>query len=244
MLCYQSTYTTIRTEENFLVQEWSNKQVSIEEFQSEMLRFRKLFKQESPKHLLFDIKNCTLTLPDSLNDWMTQEVFVPLYKSGIQQLNLTLADQLPVHLSIADKMNKAKPFFQSNFFSHSREAIQQCQLIPYTPQETIVSKSIDNSYSIQIKTSSTELPSVLKQLQRQEEHLVFREKNRSKFQQLTPREIEILEAILKGYSNKQVGQIMFIEESSVKTHRKNIKRKLNITSPFDLYLYGLSFGLI
>lgn len=44
---------------------------------------------------------------------------------------------------------------------------------------------------------------------------------------LSPREIEIIKLISKGYTNKQIGNILFISEQTVATHRKNIFRKTN-----------------
>ncbi|MBV9963153.1 MAG: response regulator transcription factor [Parafilimonas sp.] len=42
---------------------------------------------------------------------------------------------------------------------------------------------------------------------------------------LTPRELEIIECIIKHYSNKQIADSLFISERTVETHRKNIYRK-------------------
>lgn len=42
---------------------------------------------------------------------------------------------------------------------------------------------------------------------------------------LTPRELEIIQCIIKHYSNKQIADSLFISERTVETHRKNIYRK-------------------
>lgn len=42
---------------------------------------------------------------------------------------------------------------------------------------------------------------------------------------LTPRELEIIQCIIKHYSNKQIADTLFISERTVETHRKNIYRK-------------------
>ncbi|MEP6466841.1 MAG: response regulator transcription factor [Parafilimonas sp.] len=42
---------------------------------------------------------------------------------------------------------------------------------------------------------------------------------------LTPREIEIIQCIIKHYSNRQIADTLFISERTVETHRKNIYRK-------------------
>ncbi len=50
-------------------------------------------------------------------------------------------------------------------------------------------------------------------------------KNENEELNLTPRELEIIQCIIKHYSNKQIADTLFISERTVETHRKNIYRK-------------------
>jgi two-component system nitrate/nitrite response regulator NarL len=50
-------------------------------------------------------------------------------------------------------------------------------------------------------------------------------KNENEELNLTPRELEIIQCIIKHYSNKQIADALFISERTVETHRKNIYRK-------------------
>lgn len=45
---------------------------------------------------------------------------------------------------------------------------------------------------------------------------------------LTPREIEILELVGNGYTCKEVAEILRLSIHTVRTHVKNIKRKLKV----------------
>jgi len=47
---------------------------------------------------------------------------------------------------------------------------------------------------------------------------------------LTLREKEIMKLVAKGNSNKQIAQQLFVSELTVKTHLKNIFKKLNVTN--------------
>mgnify|MGYP001442833503 CR=1 FL=1 len=51
---------------------------------------------------------------------------------------------------------------------------------------------------------------------------------------LTPRETEIVLALLKGKSNKEIGNELYIEEGTVKQHLKIIFKKINIKSRAEL----------
>ena len=47
---------------------------------------------------------------------------------------------------------------------------------------------------------------------------------------LTPREIQVLEAVAAGFSNKEVARRMFLSEGTVKTHLTNTFGKLGVRS--------------
>lgn len=48
--------------------------------------------------------------------------------------------------------------------------------------------------------------------------------------QLTDREIEILSMIAQGYSNKEIGDKLFISHRTVDTHRTNLMKKLEVNN--------------
>lgn len=48
--------------------------------------------------------------------------------------------------------------------------------------------------------------------------------------QLTEREIEILGLIAQGYSNKEIGDQLFISHRTVDTHRTNLMKKLDVSN--------------
>lgn len=51
---------------------------------------------------------------------------------------------------------------------------------------------------------------------------------------LSPKQIKVLEHVAKGMTNKEIGRELGITESTVKTHRRNICRKLNLEGPHAL----------
>jgi two-component system response regulator DevR len=54
---------------------------------------------------------------------------------------------------------------------------------------------------------------------------------------LTPRETEVFHLLRQGLSNREIGERMFIEESSVKMHVTNLFKKTGFTSRAKL-IYG------
>jgi DNA-binding CsgD family transcriptional regulator len=57
--------------------------------------------------------------------------------------------------------------------------------------------------------------------------------------QLSEREIEILKLIALGYTNKEIGDKLFISIHTVITHRKNITSKLGIKTIAGLTVYAI-----
>lgn len=61
---------------------------------------------------------------------------------------------------------------------------------------------------------------------------------------LSARQVEILELTAQGKSNKQIGQELHIEESTVKTHKGRIFRQLGVRSGELAVLVSLRLGII
>ncbi len=57
--------------------------------------------------------------------------------------------------------------------------------------------------------------------------------------ELTRREIEVLQLITKGYSNKEIADQLFVSTHTVISHRKNISEKTGIKSASGLTMYAI-----
>jgi len=63
-------------------------------------------------------------------------------------------------------------------------------------------------------------------------------------EQLTNREQTILLQLAQGQSNRAVAEVLDISVRTVETHRKNIKRKLGISSTAGLTRYAMEHGVL
>lgn len=63
-------------------------------------------------------------------------------------------------------------------------------------------------------------------------------------EELTGRETEVLTLLARGQSNKEIGQKLFISETTVKTHVKNIFAKLHVISRTEAIAAASHRGLI
>lgn len=61
---------------------------------------------------------------------------------------------------------------------------------------------------------------------------------------LTERENEVTTLIASGLTNKEIGEKLHLSHHTIHTHRKNILKKLGISSVSELTVYAMSVGLI
>ncbi len=62
--------------------------------------------------------------------------------------------------------------------------------------------------------------------------------------ELTSREIEILEMVVQGATNKQISEVFFITENTVKMHLRNILDKLHLQNRIQAAVYAVRQGLV
>ena len=61
---------------------------------------------------------------------------------------------------------------------------------------------------------------------------------------LTDRETEIIKLIAEGFSNKEIGDKLFISHRTVDTHRTNLMKKLNVSNIAGLISYAIKNGIV
>jgi two-component system, NarL family, response regulator LiaR len=61
---------------------------------------------------------------------------------------------------------------------------------------------------------------------------------------ITPREIEILELIAQGLSNREIAEKLFVSENTVKSHSSRVLDKLGAKRRTQAVQFGKEFGLL
>ena len=250
MNIYQSAFLNVSKQNETLIQSWTKKNLSVDDYKRELKHFMNLFHKVKPKGLVLDIKECSLIIPKEIDQWMAEQILIPINKRGVKELAFTLADNTTVHRSIATSLEKAMPIIQSSYFSSLEEATHHTEQEKRTSTDSTLSniefqlKRDSNSFGVNLNIDANDLPKFLKSMQQIEQDNQFVHDHINHYYSLTIREIEIFKLIALGKTNKEIALTLFIEESSVKSHRKNIKQKLKVTSAFDIYQYARCFQLI
>jgi len=72
----------------------------------------------------------------------------------------------------------------------------------------------------------------------------FKRGEERKEYRLSERELQIIRILIEGKSSAEIADAMFISEDTVKTHRKNIFKKLKVHSITELAAFVLNHGIL
>ncbi len=146
---------------------------------------------------------------------------------GLTIVILTVSDDDEI---IAEALRAgAHGFLNKNM--HSKEIIQA--LVQLLAGKIPLSKPISRALLSNLMISDQNL-----------EHYNQPNSSRSKLLKLSPREREILCNLSLGKSNKEIAQQLFISESTVKNHVRNIFKKLNVNNRTQAITTAIDLGLV
>lgn len=73
---------------------------------------------------------------------------------------------------------------------------------------------------------------------------VAKGENEDKYHTLSTREQEVLSYFAKGYTNKEIGEMLFVSVKTVEAHKSKIMDKLELRTRPELVKYALKQGLL
>ncbi len=73
---------------------------------------------------------------------------------------------------------------------------------------------------------------------------MYRNEKRSPFQELTKREKEILQLVVKGFTSKQMAEILNLSQRTIDHHRSNLLRKFNRKNTVEMVNYAVRNGFV
>jgi len=76
------------------------------------------------------------------------------------------------------------------------------------------------------------------------EEIANRLASRKRFEELTPRELQVLQQMATGQANKEIGDVLRITENTVKDHLKNILGKLRVADRTEAVTVAVQRGII
>jgi len=102
-------------------------------------------------------------------------------------------------------------------------------------EPNVLIEAIRNVYKGQTYIQSN----MTKELVREFTRVTTREKRKDNGNNLTQRELQVLELITEGMINKEIAQRLYISEKTVKNHISSIFKKLNVSDRTQAAVYAL-----
>lgn len=145
------------------------------------------------------------------------------------------------HTEISDPVYMNREITDKNYFSNTRHA----DLLKKMEQRLDTLEDQNDHLLYFIHFLYKNFPDLVKDILSHESHAVngmeIKGKPRESLlvvkndhQSLTRREIEILHLLVKGLCAKEIANMLFISETTVITHKKNMKEKLNAKNTVEL----------
>jgi DNA-binding NarL/FixJ family response regulator len=133
-----------------------------------------------------------------------------------------------------------------------RKEFPDCRVIvvtTYDADEDIYRAIQSGAQSYLLKDmSKTEIVNVIRAVYAGEHPLpanvASRLANRLKREELSPRELEVLELIVKGRSNKEIAAALFISEDTVKSRLKSLFAKLDVQDRTEAAISAVRHGIV
>jgi len=73
---------------------------------------------------------------------------------------------------------------------------------------------------------------------------IIKNKDEAKDLHLTPRELDVLELICKGFSNFEISEKLFISQRTVERHRANLLEKTESSNSIKLVLFAIKNNIV
>lgn len=86
-------------------------------------------------------------------------------------------------------------------------------------------------------------PNMTRELVKEFNRVTLHEKEKNDENNLTSREVEVLELIAEGMINKEIAKKLYISEKTVKNHVSNIFKKLNVSDRTQAAIYAFKHNL-
>jgi two-component system, NarL family, response regulator DegU len=157
-------------------------------------------------------------------------------------------------LDLAKKIKARSPnigviTLTSNSDDNQLFAALKAQAVAYISKESSADQIIETVRRVArgehpINESLTDRPKLAEHVLQQFQELTSKTEAEAFISPLTPREIEILEFIAKGYLNKQIAAELGISEQTIKNHVTSILRKLNANARTEAVVVAIRQGLI
>jgi len=251
MILYESDFLRIKHEKenDCFVQFWKTSPESFTTLKEEFNVYKSLFLKYSPSKTLWMQENFQLEITDEIHCWIENNISIPGVENGIDKVAFVVGKDVLVHLSVMSYFEENNSVIHPLHFATEKEARDwlndEQNNHKSAPDIKILFEGVDKEGNsiIKVKRPSSDITQTLLSFGHLIEENNFLKSNISNFSKLTKREKEIMVIISKGLRQQEVADKLFISIETLRTHWKNIKKKLDIKSLADVIKYVKAFDM-
>lgn len=230
-------------ENSLFVQHWLITPKNITEFKAEILEYVSLYKKHKPKFTLWLQRDFSLILDKDDYGWIDQNVNKPCMHYGNLKCAFVVGKDVFAHVSVMNSFEEVKHEVNTKHFTSENDA--RAWIFDYESTENLKEKpkvvfdKIDENGDMlfKIKNIKDNVNEALLMFKDNLESQEFTNLNLNKFNKLSDREKQILKLIAEGKKYLEISEMLFISIHTARTHWRNVKSKLDITSEKDIQLY-------
>lgn len=260
MEIYKGPHLIIKYEQDNsrLINTWKSNPTSDIAYRQELIKHLHIVEEIKPAQIMWLLENLTFKVGDATKIWADENISKPIFKAGFiarrqdrfDQVAFVVGNDVLAYIEVIDIFNEhSTSGFKPKYFATEIEAkswLNEDLNIKDSEsgdELTIIFKGIDDKgkAAFEFKEQSSNFAGTINSFKTIIEQSHFIKNNIEKYASLTPREKETLKFIVKGYTNEQISEKMYISFNTVRTHRNNIWKKLEIKQIKDCLTYQCFF---
>ena len=261
MEVYNGPHLIIKHEQenSRLISTWKSSPPTDVGYRKELIEHRHIVEKLKPSQIMWLLDKLTFKVDDATKIWVDENISKPIFRAGFiakhqdgfDQVAFVVGHDVLAYIEVMDLFKENSPNdFKPKHFATEIEARNWLseESNNKSPKDDnqkleITYKGLDDQGRtiMEFKESAAEVTSTLHFFKSIIEENQFMKNNIDRYSSLTPREKETLKFIVKGYTNEQISEKMFISSHTVRTHRNRIWKKLDIKQFRDCLRYKCFF---
>ena len=241
-----------------LINTWKSNPLNDAVYRKELLAHLHIAQKIKPFQVIWLIENLTFKPSDATKKWVDENISMPIFKAGFitksqdgfDQVAFVVGHDVLAYIEVMDIFNEhSTSGFKPKYFASETEARNWLNDKFNTKNNkgegsnvAITFKGINDNGNYEFKGEVSNFSYAINDLKTIIEQYHFMRNNIEKYSSLTPREKETLKLIIKGYTNEQISEKMYISFNTVRTHRNSIWKKLEIKQITDCLRYQYFFN--
>lgn len=217
-----------------------------EDFMTVIRQVMAFYEQLMPRRTLWNHTNFDLHITEPLQEWTENTINIPArHLNTFEKISFVISNDTMSQMSVMEIFDESASGFVPRYFVNEQESIEwlkkplkKKKVITTEPPQIIIDRKLDK-IKLSVEVESEEFDRYLHLFNKLWKAQILSVDLAQRFMTLTTREKIILKLLVKGKSNGFISDQLHISPDTVKTHRKNIYRKLQCSRIEDLMKYSL-----